>query len=119
MPQGMNWIVAVPRRRSCELPCSILAASAGLLESKRNRHVATLPCESSAQPDEEPRPVVCQYRAHLRGNFSLDRFLSTDGGGDAATCRVGGLPACAPGRRPSQLCLVLSRSGHARDDHGF
>src|ERR1035438_6446055 len=117
MLRGMNWIVAVRAgRTSCEVPCSILAASDLHLESKRKSHVARLPCESSAQPDGETGPLVCQYRAHLCGNFSVDRLLSTDGGRNAATCRTSALPGGAGGGGNPQLCLVLSGSGDAGDE---
>src|SRR6516164_10662163 len=114
MPWGMKWIVAGPQRQSCEVPCSILTASVG--HSKRKSHVARLPCQSSAEPDGKTRSVVCQYRADLRWNISLDRLLSTDGGGDAAAWRAGAVPDRAAGGRNSQLCLVLSRPCHAGND---
>src|ERR1035438_3219567 len=100
MLRGMNWIVAVRAgRTSCEVPCSILAASDLHSESKRKSHVARLPCESSAQPDGETRPVVCQYRAHLCRNFSVDRLLPESRGRYAATWRPRAVPDRAGGGR--------------------
>src|ERR1035438_6519574 len=42
---------------------------------KRSGHAARLHFQSRTESRVEPRSVVCQYRAQLRGDFSVDRLL--------------------------------------------
>src|SRR5260370_7461065 len=112
----MNWIVSISPGRSCELPCSILAASIIIRKPKRKSHLARLSCKSRAHPRREPGALVCQYRSHLRGNFSVDRLLPADGGRHAATRRTGRLPGGAAGCGAAELRALLSRAGDPRHE---
>ena len=92
LPGGMNWIVAVRRGASCELPCSILAASDHTFGTEKGR--AMLPdylAKAKPNPMGNRAPWYANTAPTYAGIFLWIAFYQQMAGG---TLQHGGLALC-------------------------